>query len=371
MTDGDEFFEEMTEQSRIKVEIVNKYFSAWANVILPSVEDRDGKLGYIDLFSGPGIYGDKNKSTPILIIEKAINNPKLRERLVTVFNDNNTKFIKKLRDSIGNIQGIDQLKNSPIFLNDTVGDKLVKIFEGIHFIPSLFFIDPWGYKRISLDLLNSILKDWGCDCILFFNYIRINAGLNNPKFNANIDRLFGKVRAGILRKKVNNLKPRDRELTIIENLCNAIINQGFEYVLPFCFKDESGKKTSHYLIFISKHEKGYDIMKRIMAKCSSESIQGVPSFEYCIATKKQQFLFSFNRPLDDLSQMLLDEFGGKTLKMVDIFRRHNKGKPFIDKNYKDVLYKMEKNGLIKAKPPCNERKKNTFGNNVFVTFPEI
>ena len=49
MTSGEDFFDEMKEQSHVKVEIVKKFFLAWANVLLPSVESRDGKLGYIDL----------------------------------------------------------------------------------------------------------------------------------------------------------------------------------------------------------------------------------------------------------------------------------------------------------------------------------
>ena len=75
MTADDEFFDEMTEQSRVKVEIVKNYFLAWANVILHSVREVGGKLGYMDLFSGPGLYEDGTKSTPILILEEAINNP--------------------------------------------------------------------------------------------------------------------------------------------------------------------------------------------------------------------------------------------------------------------------------------------------------
>ncbi len=50
MSNGEHFFEEMRQKSQVKVEIVKKYFSAWANVILPSVESRNGRLGYIDCF---------------------------------------------------------------------------------------------------------------------------------------------------------------------------------------------------------------------------------------------------------------------------------------------------------------------------------
>jgi len=360
----------MRDQSKVKAEIVKKYFSAWANVLLPSVERKNGRLGYIDLFSGPGLYEDKTKSTPILVIEEAIKNVKLRKRLVIIFNDANQEYIRSLQEAIEKVPGINQLENKPLLMNDSVGDKLANKFKEINLIPSLFFIDPWGYKGLSLSLLKFVLKDWGCDCIFFFNYNRINISLNNPLFDGDINAIFGEKRAGELRDKIANMNPKERELTIIEGLGLAIDELGFRYILPFRFKDESGKKTSHYIIFISKHERGYEIMKDIMAKYSSGSDQGVPTFEYCPATEKQKFLFTFSRPLDDLSQMLLDEFEGKSLKMVEIFKRHNVGKPFIKKNYKDILYKMEEKGLINVKPPKSQRNKGTFGENVLVTFPE-
>jgi three-Cys-motif partner protein len=374
VTSGEDFFDEMGEQSHVKAEIVKKYFTAWANVLLPSVESRDGKLGYIDLFSGPGIYEDGTKSTPILVIEEAINHPRLSERLikrlVILFNDANPEFITQLKEAINNISGIERLKNKPMVMNDSVGDQLVKKFDEISFIPSLFFIDPWGYKGLSLSLLKSILKDWGCDCIFFFNYNRINMGLNNPIFNDHINAIFGEKRAAKLKEKVTKLNPLERELTIIEELGLAINELGFPYILPFCFKGIKGKKTSHYLVFISKKEKGYEIMKEIMAKYSSEMHQGVPSFEYCAATQKHKFLFSFKTPLNELSEMLQNEFQGKSLTMVEIFRRHNIGKPFIKRNYKEILYKMEENGLIKVNPPLSARKKGTFRDDALVIFPE-
>lgn len=375
MVDGDDFFAEMKQNSQVKAEIVKKYFAAWANVLLPSVESRDGKLGYIDLFSGPGTYADGKKSTPILVIEEAINNPmlnkKLKKRLVTLFNDANPEFISELYKEIKAIPGIEELENHPILLNDSIGDKVVEKFEEIKFIPSLFFIDPWGYKGLSLSLLKSVLKDWGCDCIFFFNYNRINMGLTNPYFIERINAIFGEKRAEDLRNKIISMNALDRELTIINELGLAINELGFPYLVPFCFKDGLGKKTSHYLIFISKHERGYEIMKEIMAKYSTETVQGVPTFEYCPATKRQPFLFSFRWPMKGLSEMLLEEFTGQTLTMGEIYHRHHVGKPFIKKNYKAELIKMEEKEEIRAKPSAENRRAGTFGDNVLVTFPEL
>lgn len=368
-----DFFAERKEQSRIKIEIVNKYFAAWWKILLPSVESRGEKLGYIDLFSGPGLYKDGNKSTPILLLEYAITQPKLRKRLVTIFNDINNKHIISLRKHIDNISEIDLLENKPILRNDCVCDNLVNKLENISFIPSLIFIDPCGYKGLSLSLLNSVLKGWGCDCIFFFNYNRINMILNNPRQHDHIDDIYGKERANKLKETINRLKPKEhelRELNIINELCQAIKDRNFPFVFHFRFKNEFPQRTSHYLIFISKNVRGYEIMKSIMAKYSSEFHQGVPTYEYNPLAKKQPSLTSFKRPLDDLSKMLVTEFSGRSLRMIDIYNNHHVDKAYISKNYKDILLIMEKNGLIQTDPPISQRPIRTFANNVIVTFPE-
>ena len=41
---------------------------------------------------------------------------------------------------------------------------------------------------------------------------------------------------------------------------------GGEFLLPFRFRNIKGNRISHHLVFVSKHRKGYNIMKEIMAK---------------------------------------------------------------------------------------------------------
>lgn len=50
--------------------------------------------------------------------------------------------------------------------------------------------DPFGYKGLSWALIRSVIKDWGSDCVFFFNYSRINAGINNPIVNEHMEALF-------------------------------------------------------------------------------------------------------------------------------------------------------------------------------------
>jgi hypothetical protein len=75
-----QFFNETTEQSTIKAKIVSDYFWAWAKVIIQTVKkSQRNRIAYIDLFAGPGRYKDGTKSTPLLVLEKAIQEPDMCE----------------------------------------------------------------------------------------------------------------------------------------------------------------------------------------------------------------------------------------------------------------------------------------------------
>jgi three-Cys-motif partner protein len=361
------FFEESTEQSAVKTAIVSKYFWSWAKVIMPRVESKGAEIAYMDLFAGPGRYKDGTKSTPLVILEKAIQDEKMRKMLVAIFNDKDERNVQDLQNAIDQLPGIKKLKHKPQVLKEEVGSEMVKLFSSMHVVPTLFFVDPWGYKGLSLQLVNSVLKDWGCDCIFFFNYNRINMGLANPMVQEHMAALFGERRAVAMRQKLEGLLPDDRENYIVEELCEALGAKQGRYVLPFTFKNEAGTRTSHHLIFVSKNPLGYSIMKDIMAGESSLQEQGVPTFQYSPADKRFPLLFELNRPLDDLEELLLTEFAGRTLAMKEIYEHHHIGRRFIKKNYKDVLKQMEAKGLIRCEP--SKRPKDTFGDNVKVTFP--
>jgi len=58
------FFETPSDPSKVKFEIVRKYFWSWAKIIAPRARSN---IAYIDLFSGKGIYDDGSKATLMFI----------------------------------------------------------------------------------------------------------------------------------------------------------------------------------------------------------------------------------------------------------------------------------------------------------------
>lgn len=370
---GVSFFDESKEQSRVKADIVAKYLWAWAHVVTPSTRNRDNKIAYIDLFAGPGRYKDGTKSTPLLVLERAIADSNMREMLVTIFSDADPINAQSLQQAILSVKGINTLKHQPQVHSETVDENISEIFEQTSMIPSLTFLDPWGYKGLSHRLINSVIKDWGCDCIIFFNYNRINMGLGNQLVKKHVDALFGEERANTLRVQLKSMQPSQREIVILNALSATLGEMGGQFVLPFRFRGGIGNRISHHLIFVSKHYKGYEIMKGIMAKASSSNQEGVPSYEYSPIKQVQPLLIPLSRPLETLKGEILECFSGHSLTVSEVYKQHNVGTPYVSSNYKRVLLQLEEEGTITTEPSCDRRRKikgaSTLADDVIINFP--
>ncbi|MHC2536981.1 three-Cys-motif partner protein TcmP [Bradyrhizobium diazoefficiens] len=367
-----EFFEDQKAQSRVKSTIVVKYFKAWAKIMAGQVQGaKDPRLAYIDLFCGPGKYEDGAVSTPLLIVEHVIGTPELRDKVIAVFNDADKERTAELDQNVKALPGIETLTHQPMIRTGEVDDVLVQEFASINMVPAFSFIDPFGYKGVTLELVEALMKGWGSDMVLFFPFDRINAALTNPKVTKHVDGLFGKERADRLRELTSGMHPENREALIIEEFAEALRERGYTYIIPYVFEYEQRDRTSHYLIFVTKHPLGYNIMKSIMYKASEDKNQGIARFGYVRSqADKTPLLSLLNRPLDDLCDELLECFAGRTLTMEAIHREHQKAlgiNPFIEKNYKDALNMLDAaNKIVTNKP---NRRKGTFADDIVVTFP--
>lgn len=369
------FFDEQRDQSLVKAAIVAKYFDAWSRVMIANAAKGIPitRLAYIDLFAGPGRYKDGSKSTPLMVLEKAIADDSLSRLLVPMFNDADPANVESLKSCLEALPGSERLKHAPLILCSEVGQDAESMFTKAQGCPTFSFIDPFGYKGLSRGIIQSVIKNWGCDCVFFFNYSRINAGINNDAVRHHMDALFGQSRISRMREALVDRQPHERETFVLEELAQALKELGAEYMLPFRFRRPDGSRTSHALVFVTKNQLGYRIMKDIMAGESSTEDQGVPSFEYSPADARCPLLFSLNRPLDSLAGDLLERFAGRTMSMKSIFEAHHVGTPFIERNYKAVLGQMEGQGRISANPPANQRPvrkgERTFAEKTIVSFP--
>jgi len=355
---GDDFYDSASPESLAKMAIVQKYFGAWASIMARQSE----RIAYLDLFAGPGRYRDGTPSTPLRVLEMVTQDTQLAPRVVTVFNDKSSKHCKALRENIANLEGIGKLQHQPQVTNYEVGGEVVEFLRGTSLVPSLFFLDPWGYKGLSLDLIASAIKDFGSECILFFNFNQINrfvAALTAP--DCLVD-LFGERRFRELKGDAARLSRSQRERVVIAAMEDALHEGGARLCLSFRFLNASGTRTSHYIVHACKHPLGHLKMKEVMWQESTKDIQGIARFEYAPMQNGQ---LTFDRRLDELKADLLRTFAGGSLTMKEVCDEHHPNTPYVPRNYKRALLELEDEGRIQ----CDVHRKGTLADHVRVAFP--
>lgn len=361
----DEFFVEKSDHSTVKTAIATKYFFTWADIIGPKT--RSNRIGYVDLYAGPGRYVDGTKSTPLLILERAIGDPHMRDMLVTYFNDAKPAHADSLESAIKALPGAGTLKYQPKIDKTKVGSGTVAALDK-PLIPTFAFIDPYGYKGLSLGLVNAVIKNWAGECLFFFNYNRINPGINNPVVAPHMEALFGAARLAELRANVQGCSPAKREVLVMAALTDALKALGGTYVVSFRFMMDDADRTSHYLVFVSKNFLGYKIMRGVMGSASSYEINGVPSFEY---NPKPPLFLPDGRALEALADSLTVDLAGKTMSVLQVFESHSPGKLYVLRNYKEALIRLEEGKRVIASRPATKRRRGTLADEIEITFPRL
>ena len=367
MAKPDPFFDVPHPASITKARIVAKYFVAWAGIMA----HQHDKIAYLDLFSGPGAYADGTPSTPLLVMGAAAAKPLIASRLVSIFNDVNEDSAQKLEHALASVPGIDKLTYDPKIMNADVSDEVITELEDLQkMVPSLSFIDPYGYRGLTLNLIGRVVRDWGCEVIFFFNYQRINAAISNPEVRKHMEALFTAERLAELQTELASAKKDDRPDVIFQHLGGRLEELGGTYQRPFLFRLSNGRLLRS-LMFVSKSPLGYDIMKGVMANEGLKDPDGVSTFTFYVDGG------GLALPLDGAAtpyQVLLDElpsqFAGRTLTRKEVFEEHNVGTPYVKANYLKALIELEENGAITCDPAADERRAGTMAEDrVSITFP--
>ena len=346
-----EFFKKLREGSRVKQKIVAEYFVAYNRVMAPGPRD---KVGYADLFAGPGLYrtaeGVTRKSIPVLVTEAAVHESLFRDKVHLWFNDGDPDNYQQLKAAIDSVPGVGTLRYKPTVGNKVIdvqwADKLSKLP-----VPTLVFLDPCGYKGLSLKLVSSVLRGFGNDCIFFFNYSRINMKLDLAIMNKSVDEFFEPDRARILRAKIQKRSAVEREEVILAAV-KASITEARAIPLVFGFSSDSGRR-SHHLVYASKDRKAAGMMKVILRSASSIVVEGVGSGEH--NPRAAAVGPSLFEGLYEVEARLLSVFAGRVVTFGNLLQEEAETQ-YTESNYRDALLKLERDRRITVDPSPEKRR---------------
>lgn len=353
------FFEKQTLSSKVKANIVSEYFPKYCSIIIKKHVPE--KIGYLDLFSGPGMYEDGNPSTPILIARNCMKDEDLKNRVWMVFNDK--CYSEQLKENFNKEFPEGTFKYKPHFGHSTVGesqeinDFIVKNTCKGRFNeqPSVLFIDPWGYKGIETNVLSQFLSYWGNELFIFINSKRINPALENDKFEEPMRCLFpnsyDKVKVDIRNKRTVS----ERLQFIIENLgreYEALLKSRVYYT-AFKFQEEDIETTSHFILHLSKNKRGFDLVKQIYNDFANVGtiFDGVNTYTFDVKkiTNPVEELFDTNSEnIDALKNMLLEEYKGRTITSYDLFEEHQQNCLYSRSHYVQALRRLVEDGAINS-----------------------
>ncbi len=370
------FFEKQGPQSEVKSLLVTKYLSAWAKVILGTPHPNK-RLAYVDLFCGPGEYSDGTPSTPMRLLEMVLTDEELSQNLTMFFNDVDPTLTAQLDELIGNFPNIERLAYRPDVCTSQVDQAIFEQLKHLDRVPTLYFLDPCGYKGLSQDLVHRALSGWGCDCILFFNYNRISGAVNNPPVIPLMRDLFGVSRFSELQAELTpSMTSEERQTAIVTKYEETLKDINGAYVLPFEFQSMQGERTSHYVYLVTKHFRGYSIMKDIMYKLSTDDGE-VRRFEFVPTRSPQLSLFNLRYDPSNpysirlLKELLQENLKGQSLRVDEVYQGYSVGTPYTKSNFKKALRELEDEGRLAVDKPPLKRMRNgavTMGDDRFVTF---
>lgn len=365
MEEQDGFFEKQTPASFTKSELVFKYFDAWS-IIMKTLTER---FIYIDLFSGQGTYKDGSDSTPIKIVKKVLLNEEISKKAIFIFNDSNIRYINNLRDSINKLEVQYNKKLTTKYYNKNVDEFFTNIFSTLRLYPTLLFVDPFGYKGLTLELLKSVLKDFGCDIIFFFNYNRIANGIHNPKIEVLLKMLFNENNFEKLRR--NTSLGKDKELFILETLKDSLKQIGGNYFVPVRFMFPKKNQVSHYIIFTSKAKKGQEIFKSI---CQSNKLLPIPDYS-CFQFEQKKFNKDYiydayyESNIKRLAKILYSEFRQQSKSVKDLILGATEHSHFTERDVKQALFYLESERKIQVNSTNGKpRRANTMAEHLEVKF---
>lgn len=328
---------------------------------------RCESLTYLDLFSGRGEYKDGTPSTPLLILDslKELNSSSIFRKLQIYFCEHEKSLHAVLKNRVTTHEAFQLFTNEPKIEHTKVTGQILSEF--MLGDCTYTFVDPFGYRGVTLKLLSLVIKNWGSDCVFYLSVSGIRRNVRLAKQAPYLTSLFGQEGFETLRNHVEKkLKTPPFHKLVIEKMTEALNKRQKTYVLPFEVEFSSKKGVSYYLVFLTKHHLGFKIMKDVMAAQSQTDIDGLPYYRFREASQVELPLY---RRMDQLKADIMNDFGGQSMQADSFFVEcHKKSYLAPEKLIRKALVELEFEAKLAVPVDGKARLTGTFGKDRVINF---
>jgi three-Cys-motif partner protein len=251
------------EQSAVKHEILQTYLFRLA-VITGRFRNS---LAYVDCFCGPWqeestTFEDTSFNIAVTQLREAANTLKDSRRVPKYrcyFLERDKVAYQKLRSFAAQANDMEiRTRNSPF--QDSVPDILDFVNAEKSF--AFFFIDPTGWKSISMETIKPLLRYEPAEVLVNFMTSHIHRWMHDE--NQSFDELYGSSK---YTKKLEGLVGQDLDDEMVFSYLDAISAEGpFPFVSSAVVLNPTSERAHFHLIYATRDLKGIEVFKEAERK---------------------------------------------------------------------------------------------------------
>lgn len=351
-----------------KHDLLKRYLGAW----FPIMSRFEKKLVFIDGFAGPGIYDTGEPGSPIVALRALIDHSYFSSMADTtfffLFVEQDEARAESLEEQIAVLWTETGGEPSNVKVQVVCGDFeeaadsiIGSIKKGFVLAPALAFIDPFGFKGVSLDTICKLTSYPKCEVIFSFMYDGLNRWITHPdeKIHVSLRDLFGSDEY----EGAGDLAGADRRAFLHDLYMRQLRDVGkFKYTLDFEMIDGRGKNV-YSLIFGSRHIKGLEAMKGAMWEVDPSG-----AFRFSDRHDGLTSLFADQIDVGPLRSAMVERFSGEEVRVDTVLHEWVLSETIYGASHykKLVLKELQSEGLIV--PVQGQSRKGTFPDGTVVRF---
>ena len=329
--------------SAAKHEILRRYLGAWLAILGHGKGGRQwNQLILADGFAGRGEYMEGEPGSPRIMFDRAVQvvedgHAKQVWIRCSEANSNNFGHLTKVCEGLQHDKVRIEAKEQEFA---ELGDALATWAEGQASPPPIFvFVDPYGVKGVTLDLLERLLKINRLEVLLTFMVRDPARFLMEGNYQEPMTALFG----GDAWQECEDATNRPECLML---RFREIVNEKgiAKHALPFCVYEDERRTVLYYLVHLTNSDLGMREMKEAMVKKSGDmtfwpvTVRDPNQLELEVAEEK---------PYPTLQNYLAEKYAGRTLTFEELL---NLDYP-LDHGWIESHYRWAVRGMADEDPP--------------------
>lgn len=352
------------EHTAAKHEVYQKYLTPWTYKLANynrEYRSRRNKLRVVDCFAGRGSYVDaedcegvdlecidtpvKYPGSPQIILDRLTKHSGKFDAAEAVFIEKDGSNYERLTENLDVLSGVaDNVHTDPI--QGKFQEEILDVVDtdGNDY-PTLFFIDPFGFKALDYDVITEIANTPQFDFLLTFMSRDINRFFENEEHEVAIQRMFGEKN---YKSKVGDYDAENWE-PLVEYYTDRLEESGTEHTFEYLITEPDSTQVIYYLVFGSNNYEGYKTMREVMYNCGTGSFGYAP--QDIDHDRNQSGLNQWVDGKSDVEDYLRNNFEYQRIEYSELVRRCINDREYADsaeKDYRQALKSLERQGELRV-----------------------